>query len=387
MNAVDRAAVAIGITRILVPLVEVLLVVLAFVFGGPIGGILFLIIGLPLSVAILKRILIAVLGLWIAPPSSRVPQDMAADEVMRMPAEARQIPERRVELKEVRGPIAGREWLVPDTGMWIVTNILIKFMPVASGSFDMGSNDGKPDERPVHRVSITSDYWLEKAEVTQAEFEMFIKDSAFRTQAERQGWSYVWDGISWEKEKGSYWKSMFIGSGRPVTCVSWEDAVAYCDWLTARERRAGRLPDGYEYRLPTEAEWEYAARGGAQSRGHKYSGSENAGEVAWYSDNSGSKPHPVREKSANELGLYDMSGNVWEWCLDRYDYEYYGKSADVDPVNMSEGSYRVLRGGSWSDPAGSVLSANRAGFTPTGTNNNMGFRVCFARRSSDLSKQ
>ena len=144
---------------------------------------------------------------------------------------------------------------------------------------------------------------------------------------------------------------------RPVINVSWLDAVAYCNWLSEQHHltkvytingdqvTADWKADGY--RLPTEAEWEYAARGGNKSKGYKYAGSNDLDEVAWYSGNSGRTTHPVGQKKPNELGLYDMSGNVWEWCQDWYDNDYYKNSPKENPKGPASGTYRVLRGGSW----------------------------------------
>jgi formylglycine-generating enzyme required for sulfatase activity len=169
--------------------------------------------------------------------------------------------------------------------------------------------------------------------------------------------------------------------GYPVVCVSWTNSVAFCRWLTERERGAGRLPAGYEYRLPTEAEWEYAARGGPASKGHTYAGSNSADEVAWYNENSDKATHPVGQKEPNELGLYDMSGNVWEWCLDGYDESYYGRSPNVDPANTQAAADRVRRGGSWYGGAGGVRSARRGGGRPDYADSSRGFRACLAPQS------
>ena len=228
-------------------------------------------------------------------------------------------------------------------------NVLgMAFVEIAPGPFKMGSNDG--DEKPPHDVRISHRFWMGKFEVTQAEYEKLTGKNP----------------------------SHFKGARNPVEQVSWNDAKAFCEELTERERRAGRLLDGYVYRLPTEAEWEYAARGGNKSRGFKYSGSNNPTDVAWYSDNSGSKTHEVGQLKANELGLHDMSGNVWEWCYDWYDSGYYGKSPGTDPVNTNAASYRVSRGGSWHDSSRFVRSANRDWDRPGDSYGNLGFRVCLA---------
>lgn len=131
---------------------------------------------------------------------------------------------------------------------------------------------------------------------------------------------------------------------------------------------------GKSFRLPTEAEWEYAARGGKKSNGYKYAGSNNIGSVACYTDNSGSKTHSVKGKSPNELGLYDMAGNVWEWCSDWYGN--YSRGSQTNPQGSSSGSIRVLRGGSWRGYARSCRVSYRNGNDPGGRSRNGGFRLC-----------
>ena len=231
------------------------------------------------------------------------------------------------------------------------------FILVEGGSFMMGSNDGDSDEKPIHEVTVSS-FWISKYQVTQRE---------------------------WQEVMGSN-PSDFKGDNLPVEKVSWYDAIEYCNKRSIKE---GLTPcysgsgdniicnwNANGYRLPTEAEWEYAARGGNKSRGYEYSGSNTLGDVAWYVGNSGSKTHPVGQKSPNELGIYDMSGNVWEWCWDWYDSSYYSKSPKRDPRGAASGGNKVLRGGSWRNFYDYFCRvAGRDYFTPTVRRNIVGFRV------------
>ena len=168
----------------------------------------------------------------------------------------------------------------------------------------------------------------------------------------------------WEAVMGSN-PSKYKGSNLPVENVSYEDAVAFCRKLSSLTGRT--------YRLPTEAEWEYAARGGNQSQGYKYSGSNDLSSVAWYSGFRGT--HAVGIKRANELGLYDMSGNVWEWCSDWYGKNYYSYSPQSNPQGPGSGKYRVIRGGSWYGSASYCRVSFRYDRTPSRRNFDLGFRV------------
>ncbi|MDY3733013.1 MAG: formylglycine-generating enzyme family protein [Alloprevotella sp.] len=207
---------------------------------------------------------------------------------------------------------------------------------VAGGTFQMGSNVGDYDEKPVHSVTL-SDYYIGQTEVTQE---------------------------LWQAVMGSN-PSHFEGAKKPVNDVSWNDCQEFISKLN-------RLTGG-RFRLPTEAEWEYAARGGNKSRGYIFSGSNYLGSVAWYFDNSGGEVHPVGSKSPNELGLYDMSGNVWEWCSDRYGY--YPSSSQTNPTGPSSGSNRVFRGGGWFSDAADCRVAIRVSDTPTNSKYILGLRL------------
>ncbi|MBQ5524537.1 MAG: SUMF1/EgtB/PvdO family nonheme iron enzyme, partial [Paludibacteraceae bacterium] len=185
----------------------------------------------------------------------------------------------------------------------------IKIQKDTLGVYKMGSESGRENEKPMHNVTFTKSYYMAEFEVTQKQ---------------------------WQSIMGSN-PSADKGDDLPVNNVSYSDVFAFIKKLNEAT--------GREFRLPTEAEWEYAARGGNKSRGYKYSGSNNIGDVAWYTSNVSSETHPVKTKQANELGLYDMSGNVWEWCQDWFGG--YSRDKQTNPQGSQNGSYRVRRGGSW----------------------------------------
>jgi len=241
---------------------------------------------------------------------------------------------------------------------------------VEGGSFVMGDTwgDGDSDEKPTHKVELTYDFYIGKYPVTFEEYDRYCSETGATKP-------YVWN---WGRGR------------RPVIRVSWFDAIGYCDWLSDVEGlaraydNAGNLIDsrGNEtidtskvkgYRLLTEAEWEYAARGGKKSRRNKYAGSNNPDEVAWYTSNSRHKTQEVGKKAPNELGIYDMSGNVWEWCSDWYGN--YSSSAQTNPYNNS-GSGRVGRGGGWGDDAAGTRVAGRGYDSPSRAYYYLGFRIC-----------
>jgi len=256
---------------------------------------------------------------------------------------------------------------------------------VQKGSFTMGDTwgGGDSDEKPTHKVTFTYNFYIGKYEVTFDEYDAFCEATG-RSDGD-WGRSNPSDG-DWGR------------GNRPVINVSWWDATDYCNWLSEKEK----LPKAYDnvnfldkfdsngdfldkdgrvttdpskvvgYRLPTEAEWEYAARGGNKSKGYKYAGSDDVDKVAWYRYNPGFKTQEVGKKVPNELGIYDMSGNVWEWCSDWYGN--YSSSAQTNPYNNS-GSDRVNRGGSWGSDAAYSRVANR-GYSSRGDSSDyLGFRI------------
>jgi formylglycine-generating enzyme required for sulfatase activity len=233
----------------------------------------------------------------------------------------------------------------------------------------MGSAAGLPDEQPVHTVRISRPFYIGACEVTFDEYDRFCIATS-RGKADDGG-----------RGRGT----------QPLLNVDWYDAVAYCNWLSEQEgltpcysgtgkgTECDFLADGY--RLPTEAEWEYAARGGRQSGGFVYAGSNEPGDVAWYGANAEDQPQPVGQKQPCELGLYDMSGDPFEWCWDWHGRDYYTSSPDSDPLGPPAPRtttpwehVRVRRSGSWREKAGSVRTAFRSYDTASYVGDN-GFRL------------
>lgn len=231
---------------------------------------------------------------------------------------------------------------------------------IPPGTFTMGSPSSErnrgSDEGPQTVVTISRGFWLGKYEVTQREY------------------------LAVTGSNPSLFK---VDLDRPVEQVRWYEAVEYCNRLTQQERAAGRLPAGYEYRLPTEAQWEYACRAGTTTRfsfGDALECGDECGTCAianrymWWCGNSEDQTHRVGQKLPNPWGLYDMHGNVWEWCADWYSSSYPGGSV-TDPQGPTSGSYRVCRGGIWNGNGLDCRSANRFGYWPVSWNHNLGFRA------------
>jgi formylglycine-generating enzyme required for sulfatase activity len=252
-------------------------------------------------------------------------------------------------------------------------NAFTNMVFVQGGSFNMGSNDGFSDETPVHQVTL-SDFYIGKYEVTFEEYDAYC-DAIGKTWPDDEGW----------------------GRGRrPVINVSWFDAVAYCNWRSAQVglqtvylisgENVTANWDANGFRLPTEAEWEYAAR--SRGKNEKWAGASSEDSLSLYGnydENDGSTdsyPHtaPVGSLRANSLGLYDMSGNVWEWCWDWYNPDYYNKSSNRDPRGPSSGSFRVDRGGSWYYNPASLRCAIRDVHSPDFRDDILGFRLARSAR-------
>jgi formylglycine-generating enzyme required for sulfatase activity len=215
---------------------------------------------------------------------------------------------------------------------------------IEGGSFTMGAtseqiSDACYNEKPAHRVTLSS-FFLGETEVTQA----------------------LWLAVM------GYNPSKFQGADRPVEKVSWEDCQMFISKLNSLT--------GKSFRLPTEAEWEFAARGGNKSMGYKYSGSNDLSVVAWYKSNSGKETHAVKTKAPNELGIYDMNGNVREWCLDKMDD--YKSSSQTNPMSASSGSYHVLRGGGWCNNADACRVSSRYDLTLDSRYGDLGLRLALS---------
>ncbi|WP_337583248.1 formylglycine-generating enzyme family protein [Prevotellamassilia timonensis] len=220
-----------------------------------------------------------------------------------------------------------------------LNKLINNMMYVSGGTFIMGGDESS-DQTPTHSVTLSS-YYICKYEVTQA---------------------------LWRAVMGSN-PSKFKGDNLPVEQVSWNDCQTFINRLNSYT--------GRNFRLPTEAEWEFAARGGNYSRHYKYSGSNYIGDVAWYTDNSGNRTHPVGTKQANELGLYDMSGNVWEWCSDWYgSYSSYSQS---NPTGATSGFGRVERGGNWCGLARYCCSSHRSYYAPGNSFDDLGLRLVLSQ--------
>ncbi len=250
---------------------------------------------------------------------------------------------------------------------------------VKGGTYTMGctseqGDDCSSDEKPTHQINL-SDFYISKYEVTNAEYTEFLNAKG---NQEEGGVTWLDLESSWCKieKQGSYYVSKNGFENHPVMEVTWYGATAYAKWKGMR--------------LPTEAEWEYAARGGQEMRSTKYAGSNDLDKVAWHDENSYDKgkdhpdygTHEVGTKVANELGLYDVSGNVYEWCSDWYSSDYYNSSPSRNPRGPSSGSFRVIRGGSWYRYPTHCRVANRNSYYPANSSNYVGFRLASSSNGS-----
>jgi formylglycine-generating enzyme required for sulfatase activity len=297
-----------------------------------------------------------------------------------------------------------------DGAKEIINSIGMKLTLVPSGEFMMGSGESAEEtaaffnktygegllkadffqEHPQHRVRITKPFYLGTYHVTRGQFKQFVADTSYKTDAEKaeNPGAYVWDPdrkVFSLDEKHSWRNAGFEQTDEhPVVCVSWNDAAAFCQWLSKKEGKA--------YRLPTEAEWEYACRAGTTTRYSSGDDPEALAEVGNVADAAARAQFPdwkytlkasdgyvftspVGSFKPNALGLYDMHGNAWQWCADWYGAEYYAAFPVDDPTGPASGNDRVLRGGSWGGGPLNSRSANRSRITPVYRSYNSGFRV------------
>lgn len=247
---------------------------------------------------------------------------------------------------------------VGDNKVFTVNGVTFTMVFVESGTFTMGATaeqqKPKDDEKPPHRVTLTKDFYIGETEVTQALWQAVM------------GFNPAVSGSHGTADYG-------LGDNFPAYYISYEDVQEFIYQLNSLT--------GAQFRMPTEAEWEYAARGGSKSKGYQYSGSNHIGDVAWYSSTSGQKTHAVKTKNPNELGLYDMSGNVWEWCLDCR--RTYTATPAVDPIYDPTGAdygtfYRVYRGGGWYFGADFCRVAFRYDMDSSERSINIGFRLALS---------
>ncbi len=218
--------------------------------------------------------------------------------------------------------------------------VVLEFVWIPKGCFQMGSNSGNSDEKPVHKICVDG-FWIGKYEVTQAQWEVIVGNNPSNFKV--------------------------CGGNCPVESVSWDDVQSFIQTLNSKVKQT--------FRLPKEAEWEYAARSGGKNE--LYSGGKEINNLAWHYKNSKKTTHKAGTKSANGLGIYDMSGNVWEWCQDWYDSDYYKTSPANNPTGPSFGSERVPRGGSWRESERYCKVTTRTRYRPSENSTNLGFRLIF----------
>jgi sulfatase modifying factor 1 len=252
---------------------------------------------------------------------------------------------------------------------------------IPPGEFEIGSND-YDNEKPPHTVYLDG-YWMGKYEVTVRQFGLFVRDAGYVTQAEKNGGAYTWTGENWEQKEGIDWKNPGFKQedNHPVVCVSWNDAVEYCKWLSGKK--------GVNFKLPTEAQWEKAARGTDQ-RKYPWGNHDPYYNDKWYANYAAhdswekrgedgfeyTSPVGSYLQGASPYGLLDMAGNVLEWCSDWYGSDCYKNSPQKNPPGPDSGAYRVLRGGGWGYYAVYLRCSVRYDGRPSDRYNFAGFRLC-----------
>ncbi len=257
-----------------------------------------------------------------------------------------------IALEPITAPEPGRVWAVPGTDLAL--------MPIPAGSFRMGSEKGRKDEVPAHKVRLSKPFWCGRSEVTNRQYRDFLADSKYDGAGDALVYLLHFSGSS----------EMSKDDKAPVCYVSWSNAVAFGEWLSAREQRGGRLPKGYVYRLPTEAEWEYVARAGEEN---DYT--DDPRLMAWYAGNA-TQNQVVMTRAPSKWGICDMYGNVWEWCQDWMDT--YEPADVVNPKGPAIGMFKVVRGGSWQNELDMCRASYRTSVARPESKPNIGFRVVLA---------
>ncbi len=265
----------------------------------------------------------------------------------------------------------------PEAEVFVTHGVRFEFVRIPAGRFVMGSSSGDSDEQPVHEVQIDYDFHIGRTEVTVRQFRAFVEATSYRTDAEREGWANTCPlpGLH-PHQRGLDWRHPGFEptDDHPVVVISRSDAMAFCRWLSEQM--------GQTFRLPSEAEWEYAAHAGRQD-----DSASDVGDAAWYEDNASDRAHPVGVKRANAWGLHDMSGNAWEWCLDVWRPDYQGIPADGsawtdDPVAPPLAWRYVLRGGSWASPVRQLSLSYRCRRMQDFRRPDSGFRLVLSTEDS-----
>ncbi|HYG78076.1 MAG TPA: SUMF1/EgtB/PvdO family nonheme iron enzyme [Planctomycetota bacterium] len=263
------------------------------------------------------------------------------------------------------------ESLAKEITLDVGNGVKMEFVLIPAGEFMMGSDTGGANEKPVHRVSISRPFYLAKYETTVAQFKTFANGARFQSHAEKLGYSYTMKDGQWQKVEGLNWRTPGFeqGDDSPVISLTWTDVTEYC-------KRVSRLRK-IQFRLPTEAEWEYACRAGTSTVFNNGNSKEDLKEAAWIGENSSGRTQPVGRKKPNAWGLYDMHGNAREWVSDHYSENWYAQSTTMDPKgppHANAGDERVMRGGGWIDDYNECRSTYRWNYSAVGLGTHCGFR-------------
>lgn len=309
------------------------------------------------------------LRMWIAEGAGQNPVPASAEPVFTVMPESEPVaydakPSLPADGEDLETPIVaaefGRDWIVPVAGVDLVW--------LEPGSFVMGSPEGEQGRSAVerqHQVTLTQGFWLGRFEVTQSEWARVMGSGPEELK----------------DESNKSWPMYATGPNLPMYYVSRQDAKDFCEVLTSQEREAGRIPAGYEFTIPSEAQWEYACRAGTRG---SYAG-ESLEAMGWYQENSDGSVQPVGLKEPNPWGFFDMHGNLWEWCFDT-DLQYPPEDT-VDPVKVFWTSNKVCRGGSWRSTAEDCRSAHRFAARHSGRNGGIGFRLALAPAMQEWSRE